>query len=372
MQMITFDLFDSIEDSAVQLQPHRGVDMRNIEKMTLERVNAKEPAPARRRRSLGVYLLAAVLVTFLLATTVFAYVGFTQYENPAQMLRTFFGNNELLSGESTEAERFYEDGTTYTVELPANERVPLDEDLAEEAAPPISAVGQSITFQGTNLTIVSHQHDAALGAGTICFTLENPEGVTGYETQFDGEIYWPDGDPIKITRCGAKSYIIPSGTTDTKLSIACYYVGTLWRAEWQENPYIKIQLRGSEASLELPLDIFAPVESLTCNNGEVTLTSIGLNLQLQNMEFLYFPLENGNLVPPRDTADIGYLAIRFTDGTEYVVEKSTDGELIENVSYVAGYYDSDKGALASYLFNRIIDLEKVEAVIINDTEFILS
>ena len=39
-------------------------------------------------------ILIAAVITALLATTVFAYVGFTQYENPMQMLRTFFGGDE--------------------------------------------------------------------------------------------------------------------------------------------------------------------------------------------------------------------------------------------------------------------------------------
>ena len=41
----------------------------------------------------GRVLLVAAILSAMLATTVFAYVGFTQYENPMEMLKTFFGTD---------------------------------------------------------------------------------------------------------------------------------------------------------------------------------------------------------------------------------------------------------------------------------------
>lgn len=367
MQMNTFDLFDTIEDSAVQLQPRGGVDMKKIEKMTLDKVKAKNTVPFKRRKPLGVYLLAAVLATFLLATTAFAYVGFTQYENPAQMLNTFFGNGDLPSVDGKEVEMTYYD-KEYTVKWPAVQRVPLDEELAEEAAPPISAVGQSITIEDNTITIAAHQHDTVLGAGTVYFTVENPEGVDGYKTQYDGEVWWPLGELIRLNLCAHKNYIIPSETTDTKLSVACYYVG----ANWYEEDYIEAHFAGTDEVLKLPLNIFEPTTSLESKDGAVTLTSIGMQLQLADMDFLYRELEDGTMRPPLDDCDIDYLAVRFADGSEYVVDQDEDGELIENAAYSCGTNDDRIGAIHAYVFNRIIDLEQVEAVIINETEYTLS
>ena len=137
--MKTIDLFDKVEDQSVQLQPHGVVNMKRIEEMTMQKISANNANPVRRRRSWGVYLLAAVLITLSLATTVFAYVGFTQYENPVEMLKTFYGNEEM---ESIEGGEVYIDDPykPYTVVQPNIERVPLDEELAEEVAPPIAAV----------------------------------------------------------------------------------------------------------------------------------------------------------------------------------------------------------------------------------------
>lgn len=100
--MKTMDLFDMIEDQSVQLQPHGVVNMKKIEELTMHKIALQSTNPVRRRRSLGVYLLAAALITLLMATTVFAYVGFTQYENPLQMLATFYGNEEMESIEGGE------------------------------------------------------------------------------------------------------------------------------------------------------------------------------------------------------------------------------------------------------------------------------
>lgn len=367
MQMNTFDLFDTIEDSAVQLQPHGGVDMKKIEKMTLDKVKAKNTVPFKRRKPLGVYFLAAVLATFLLATTAFAYMGFTQYENPVQMLNTFFGSADLPSVEGMEVDMTYYD-KEYTVKWPTAQRVPLDEELAQEAAPPIAAVGQSITVGDQTVTIVAHQHDALLGAGTVYFTVENPEGVSGYETQHDGEVWWPLGELIRLNLCAHKNYIIPGETTDTKLSVACYYVG----ANWYKEDYIEAHFAGTDDVLKLPLNVFETTDSLTSKDGTVTLTSIGMELHLTDMDFLYRKLEDGSMRPPLDNCDIDYLAVRLADGSEYVVDQDKDGELIENAAYSCGTDDAELGAIHAYVFNRIIDLEQVEAVIINDTEYTLS
>ena len=127
--MKTIDLFDAIEDQSVQLQPHGVVNMKRIEELTMQKVSANNTTPVHHRRSWGIYLLAAVLITLSLATTVFAYVGFTKYDNPIEMLKTFYGNEEL---ESIEGGEVYIDDPykPYTVVQPTIERVPLDEDLA--------------------------------------------------------------------------------------------------------------------------------------------------------------------------------------------------------------------------------------------------
>lgn len=373
--MKTLDLFDKVEDQSVQLQPHGVVNMKRIEELTMEKLSAK---PVRRRRSLGVYLLAAVLITLSLVTTVFAYVGFVQYENPVEMMHIFFGNKELPSLESEKVFFPYPEGGGYTLQYPATQRIPLDEELVQKSAPPITMVNQSAIVDGNIITVIAHQHDNALGYGTIYYAVENSEGVTGYETQPDGSVIWPKGELIILHGCVSRNYIIPSQTTYNKLVVACYYVGAKWEEDWQEKQRLEMHFRKTgfdKASdpIILPLDIFDPVNSMTSKDGAVLLTSIGLELHLENMDFLWMSVEKGTVQLPPDTFNIKYLAVHFEDGTEYIIKKARDNEYITNDAYTCTYSEQEKGfTIGAYIFNRIIDLEKVESVIINDVEFKLS
>lgn len=375
--MKTIDLFDTIEDQSVRLQPHGVVNMKRIEELTMQKVDAHKTEQNKRRRSLGVYLLAAALITMLIATSVVAYIGFTQYNSPEEMMHIFFGDEALPSLESEEVFYPYPEGGGYTVLHPAAQRVPLDEELVQKA-PPIAMVNQSAVADGNTVTVIAHQHDSALGSGTIYYTVENPAGVTGYETQANGVVFWPKGELVILHGCVSKQYIIPDQTTENKLAVACYYVGAKWEDDWQEKQCLEMHFKKtgfgkSPDPVMLPLDIFETVNSLTSKNGEIIVTSIGMELHLENMKFLWMSVENGTVQLPPDTFNIKYLAVQFNDGTEYVIKNDRNNEYVANDAYTCTYSNQEEGfTIGAYLFNRIIDLDKAKSVIINDEEFKLS
>lgn len=372
--MKTIDLFDTIEDQSVQLLPHGVVDMKRIEDLTMQKISAKNIEPVRRHKSIGVYLLAAVLIILLMATTVFAYVGFTKYENPLQMLKIFYGNEEL---ESFEGGEILDDpeGKPYSVAvLPTIERVPLDEELAEEVTPPIAAVGQSVSWGDYTLTIVAHQHDKNLGAGTVYYTVENPNGVTGWYTQFNGAITWSNGEIMYLYGASWENYLIPSETTDTKLSIACYYGKTDYPEKYRDLDYVEMCFYNTEATIQLPK--YASEEETTAlmsQNGEIVTTSIGMEVRTQDMEFLYdyYATDtSGTVYPLPNHANLNYVAVQFSDGSEYVVwqnYRDSNKETIMNTMDSCVYNDPTFGEVATYLFNRVIDPSTVTGVMINDT-----
>ena len=368
--MNTMDLFDRIEDNTIQLRSCAMVDIKRIEEMTMQRISVK---PVRHRRSLGVYLLAAVLIILSLATTVFAYIGFTRYENPIQMLKVFYGNEELESFKGGEVFRDDED-KPYSVVLPTIERVPLDEELAQEVTPPIAAVGQSVSWGDYTLTIVAHQHDKNLGAGTIYYTVENPNGVEGYGTQFNGEVWWPNGEVMYLSGASWKNFIIPSETTDTKLSVACYYHGTQWLEKWRAQDYFEMCFYNTDATIQLPKCASEEeTTALISTNGEILITSIGMEVRIQDMEFLQYDTiidADGIECPLVNEADINYVAVQFSDGSEYIVEKDKNGEFIDNCAHISIFtQDYTFGRHITYMFNRIIDPDLVTGVVINDTVF---
>lgn len=371
--MKTIDLFDRIEDQSVQLQPNGVVNMKRIEALTLQKLSAMSNKPMHRRRSFGVYLLAAVLITFLMATTVFAYVGFTKYENPLEMLKTFYGNEEI---ESFEGGEVYVDDEykPYTVVLPTIERVPLDEELAEVVTPPIAAVGQSVSWEDFTLTIQAHQHDKNLGAGTIYYTVENPNGVEGWYTQFDGVLSWSGGEIMFLRGASWQNYLIASETTDTTLSVACYYHGTEWREKWRKNDYFEMGFYNTDETIQLPK--YASEENtaaLISENGEILITSIGMEVRIQDMEFLHYDtiIDAEGLECPRvNEADINYVAVQFSDGSEYVVVQRKNGASIQNWADSSVYQqDYTFGILVTYMFNRIIDPNLITAVVINEAVY---
>ena len=371
--MKTLDLFDRIEDQSVQLRPYGVVNMKRIEALTMEKVSGQSVAATRRRRSFGVYLLAAVLIVLLMATTVFAYVGFTQYENPLQMLKAFYGNEEMESIEGGEV--LIEDPwKPYTVVQPTIERVPLDEELAQEVTPPIAAVGQSVSWGDYTLTIQAHQHDKNLGAGTIYYTVENPNGVTGYGTQFDGALWWPEGEIMYLEGCAWENYIIPGETTDTTISVACYYHGTERTEKRRQMDYIEMCFYNTGSTIQLPK--YASEEctvALLSEHGEILISSIGMDVRIQDMEFLQYDTiidAEGDECPLLNEADIHYVAVQFTDGSEYIVDKDKDGEVICNCVDITIYQqDYTFGDAITYMFNRVIDPQKITAVVINETVY---
>ena len=371
--MKTLDLFDTIDDQSLRLQPHGVVNMKRIEELTMKKIDTQSKAPAKRRKSFGVYLLAAVLITLLMATTVFAYVGFTQYDNPLQMLNVFYGNEEMTNFEGGEVQ-VDDEYKPYSVVLPTIERVPLDEELAEEVTPPIAAVGQSVCWDDFTLTVVAHQHDKNLGAGIVYYTVENPNGVDGYFTQFDGNLSWHGGEIMFFRGCAWENYIIPGETTDTKLSVACYYHGTELLEERREKDYFEMHFYYTDEIIRLPK--YASEEETTAlisENGEILLTSIGMEVRIQDMDFLYYDTfvdADGTEYPLVNEADIDYVAIQFKDGSECVVEKDMDGDLISNTMDVTIYQqDYTFGNLVTYMFNRIIDPHSVTGVKINNTVY---
>lgn len=370
MPFRTTDLFDTIEDNNVQLQPCGVVNTERIKELTMRKVNAESSAPIKKRRPVGGYLLAAVLVTFLLATTVFAYVGFTLYENPGEMLEVFFGNDKLTSVEGGKIQ-VNSGGYTYEVNQPFIDRIPLDSTIPAELLPQIAAVGQSATWKGYTITVTAMLHEPILGSGVIYYTLENPNGITGYDVQYDGGIWWPGGEKWFWDNCSARDYLIAEESTDTKLSLVCYYH---YAAAFQpEENAISLCLNESNQSIRLSLSGFVPKDNtVTFGSGEIVVSPVAIELQLEDIPFLYTKDTDGSTVPPVDAKDIQYLAIRYADGTKYIISQETDTVIHENYAYGSIWDDPVRGHLFAISFNRLVDTAKIDAVIINDTEFPVS
>lgn len=304
------------------------------------------------KRGARMLLIAAVTVG-LLATTAFAYTGFTRYENPLELLKTFFGVEEYTLKEGRTFTYQDADGNKVVADLPDSEKVPVDEKVAEEdVAPYVSAVGQTLTHKDYSLTVEAHLYDSATDCGIVYYTLENPGGVIGYALQYDGEVWWPGGELVPLRGAGGKAYLIEEETTENKLSVAVYYCA--------EESSIRLGFFDDEVTL--PLDDGGGMECLTLAEGDIALSPISMRITVTDMDYLW--LREDGTVSPSIYCTVRSLVIRYRDGTEYVVE--CEEPYINNTAYALVSYD---GSLLSYSFNRMVDLEQVEAVVINGVEY---
>lgn len=301
-------------------------------------------------------LIAAVLMT-VLATTVFAYVGFVVYENPRAMLEAFFGEQPAPHGEGCLC-------AECTATVPTYQRENLNVEAAmEEVAPYISEIGDSVTDEqmGFRLTVEAYTYDSATGCGLVYYTLERfgekAEYPIDYRLQDDGEIW----DISPSANHPYKEYLIQEGSTATSLKIACYFI----RGEGGDD-YFRIGFNGLirkdtdeevEDYLILPFES-SGMKSLSLEDGKIILSPIGIVIKGE----LPCVQAEGSSEPK-----INRLVIRYQDGTEYLIENEDE----KNVTYNFGYslMELQGEVKLTYALNRVVDVDNVKSVVVNGTEF---
>lgn len=318
------------------------------------------------KRIAGKFILIAAIIASM-AITAFAYVGFTRYGNPIEMLASFFGNEQLYSSEGGVVEN-----DDYTVVQPTIERIPLDEEMAQRlAAPFIADVNKSISYDGYTLTVVAHQYDSVTACGVIYYTIENPAGIGGYEVQYDGSIWWPDGSRTRVGNCYGEDYLLENESTDTKLSIAHYYMRTPADTENYLTVEFTSHLRGEQMSsdeekafeerckpIKLSMDDGGGMLGMVFGDGTIRVSPIAIRIDVTKMEFLTKKV--GDKQPHSD--QIHNLIINYNDGSEYII----NGDNLSNYAYACSSFD---GSEISLIFNRLVDVERIEFVQMNGTKF---
>lgn len=299
-------------------------------------------------------LLIAAVVVMMLATTVFAYTGFTVYENPRAMLEAFFGQQPQVHGPDCLCEKC-------TVIVPTIQREEPDMDAAMEYLTPyISQVGDSVFDEcmGNRLTVDAYAYDPNTGCGLVYYTLENEKGWTlTYNLQPDGEIYGIS--PSANYPC--KEYLIAEESTATCLKIACYFI----RHEALQEEVFRIGFNGliREDSDEETTDyLYLPLtdndmKCLTSADGKLILSPIGLKV--------------GDLScvreEDRNEPKIHSVRICYRDGSEYVVTNDAEGNLTCNYGYSLMEFEDD--FYVTFALNRVVDPDKVSAIVINEVVF---
>jgi len=310
---------------------------------------------------------AAVILTLSMMTVAMAYVGFTQYENPGAMLRAFFGQN--VENRSEGIVEYGEDGNLEK-NLPGWERVPVDEELADELiTDSISGETASISWEGYTLTVEAILYDTLTHGILLYYTVENPDGISGYGVEANGYFGWKleVGNIFTSIALPGESFIDESTSTDTKLYICDYLINwnyadnssslevevgtyTLDPEPFHENDNT---LRDVQGTLTLQLPESGAMAALELSDGNVLVSPIGIVIYEKALGF--------------DPAwYIHEIILRFDDGFEYVLLSNEN--FVDNRMYALGTDASDASIPYSttHLFNRIVDINNLVEIILDD------
>lgn len=391
-------------------------------------VQAPHATTGKAKRVLRNLLIAAIL-TSMLAVTAYAVGGFLIFDSPQEMLTAIFGDETGFDHKGiTEIEN--PGKPENPIKSPAYDREPVDETvLQEDIVPHVSAVGKSINWNGYTLTVDAQMHDSTTGCGLITYSVYHPNTFPEYKLQANGEIWFPGGELLDFGEYG-ESYIIQDKTTDSVLAATYYYrLGTfeeesfditfrglsngmsreefmkkleaeaeLVKAEYTEAEileYLKEKLGDAyEEALEYDSEegliamgyneiAYPRVENrYTCQDkiivdcrgmdaldhvtlveGAVTVTPICIQVDTTDMDFLH----EGRPYISADSIDI--LTLHYADGTEYPIW--SDG--LDNTLFALCAEKEPHGddVLGVYMFNRIIDVDKITSVTINGYEFFI-
>lgn len=384
-----------------------------------------ETKPRKTGRVFRNFLIAAIVVS-MLAVTAYAVAGYLIFESPEAMITAIFGDKTGYDHKGvttwTDPEK---PGDVY--ENPGFDRVPVDETLAAEIVPNVTAVGKFFTWRGYTLTVDAILYDSVTQCGVLTYQLTNPEGIKPYNVESNGEVW---GHPVNFNT-GGESYMIREKTTDTCLSVAQYFwydpedprdmeltisqwtfvePGPEYQAhilelfeqikqeytmeeamnayiqEHGQEEYDRVSADSSEEQMENLCysvlwtkrleELYACPEKITIDpnreselnhitfyGGAITISPISMLIDVSDMNFLHTDYY-GDFSVSAD--NIRSLTIRYADGTEYVVLS----EQVNNTVDVLNSQNGNTGAyvLGKILFNRIIDVEEISAVYINGVE----
>lgn len=151
------------------------------------------------------------------------------------------------------------------------------------------------------------------------------------------------------------------GITGEELAEQCYL--NLTAREVSE----QMEAEGTSEVISIPLTQENSLPHITAGQGSVVVSPIAIRTDVTDLSFLKEEDGYGNSWISADS--IKRVVIRYQDGTEYVVSDSA--EYVVNYAFAiaeAPDGNDQELRLLTMMFNRIIDIEKVSAVVLNGVE----
>ena len=346
-------------------------------KDTYELIRERQPAAKEKKKKIPT-VAAAVILVFLASTSVYAAFHSEFFEG-------MFGNK---TKESVPAEQRSIDngkGGKVAVVVPSKEFVDVDEERAEELLEAYVMEKPVVKTIGSHTLTVENFLYNEIG-GLMYFTLERKEGVIALkgdeETNLEkGARFTEDADFYFTIHRGEQVigteniYVDTQRSTQEKMYFYSYFLWSEWEGEEaQGNPTLEIEqypcTRGEQAamseeeaaemqkktkkeSISLTDKAPMPIETVDLKEkGTLNLSPVAMSFDVSLMLGV-----EGELA--MDPGQVKRVEIQYRDGSSYVVE---DKEAhINNTGYVLG-----TGTVYKIAFNRLVDVEKIEKVMIND------
>lgn len=270
--------------------------------------------------------------------------------------------------------------STYT--YPENEFVEVDAKKADELIGAYMGYPRvSKEINGTTLTIESVVRDK--NAAVVYYTLENENGV-------DALAYDDNVNEIRqawvseyatfqfhFDNYNGYTYVDLERSTGTKLY--CYdYMKGKGSLDISIEKYPSARGRNYEGwhwedveqlSLGVPKPEKVPsVEFVNAEGGIISVSPISITIYMSTGLGLIQELDCNEALDP---ASCYYVAINYKDGTKYTVQESENMRHecevpINNTYYACGGLDAD----LTFLFNRLVDVNEIESIVVNDTVYI--
>ena len=308
-----------------------------------------------------------------------------------EFFNRLWGNQGKKNVESHQEELFDEEkGTSDIVTYPKREYVDVEPEKAE------ALIGDNVSheqvvkeFGDTKLTILSAVSDGQ--SAVVEFTLEREGGVNALNySQLDNEAKgaWFSEETdfyFEFADYSGSIYVDMDKSTPDKLYCYDYmnadnrgkkeiilktYEYPCTRGEWinaDDQAYDEYMSKTKEEQFVVPLgEEVERVEYVNADGGIIQISPLsmwvdmGTGLGLTERE-------------DHDSAYLYYIAIHYKDGSEYIVEEknchdrhSCDVE-IDNTSYAL----VDLTEHITYVFNRLVDLDNIASITVNETEYTL-
>lgn len=320
--------------------------------------------------------VAAIVAALMVSTGVYASIRSDFFEG-------MFGNKTKTSTPAKPQSIDDGKGGTVDVVVPSKEFVDVDEERAQELLGDYVLEKPIVKEIGSHTLTVENFLYNELG-GLMYFTLEREGGVTAlagnedtnpskgafFTEQADFYFYVETGDMISA---GENVYVDTQRSTAEKMYCYNYF---LWSDEIdvQQKPYLFIKkypcTRGEihsmddeeeaqalkntvEEKVNLTEKEAVPTKTLDLGEkGTLRLSPFAMAFDIPKMLGL-----SGELAT--DPGNVRHVEIRYKNGENYVVVD--ENENVDNTGYVLGCDPYYKVA-----FNRLVDVENVKAVVINE------